>query len=206
MKISHGFLAVLTVLSLSACGTLGSGVEKPATSTALPFSVSPTPTLPPSPSPVGPTASASPALTPKPPTATPQSLMVRVFLIAVGDNGVSGKLVGCGDSAVPVQVQVPYTTGVLRASLVALLSMKAKDYGESGLYNSLYQSNLQVQSVSLQGGKAIVNLTGSLQLGGECDNPRVRAQLEEMALQFSTVSSVQVFLNGKPLDQVLSLK
>jgi hypothetical protein len=41
-------------------------------------------------------------------------------------------------------------------------------------------------------------------LGGVCDSPRVQAQLEEIALQFSTVNSVAVFINGEPLDQVLS--
>jgi hypothetical protein len=133
-------------------------------------------------------------------------MSLQVFLIAVGDNGVSGKKIGCGDSAVPVQLEVPYTVGVLRASLGALFSIKGRDYGESGLYNALYQSNLQVQNVNLQNGKALVYLTGTLQLGGECDTPRVKAQIEETALQFSTVSQVEIFLNGQPLDQALSLK
>jgi hypothetical protein len=43
-------------------------------------------------------------------------------------------------------------------------------------------------------------------LGGVCDNPRVEAQIEETALQFATVSEVAVFVNGKPLEEIISLK
>jgi hypothetical protein len=132
--------------------------------------------------------------------------MLHVFLIAIGDNGMSGKKIGCGDSVVPVPMEVPYTVGVLKASLNALFSLKERDYGERGLYNSLYQSDLRVQDALLEDGTATVNLTGNLQLGGECDNPRVKAQIEETALQFSTLHQLKVFLNGEPLDQALSLK
>jgi hypothetical protein len=38
------------------------------------------------------------------------------------------------------------------------------------------------------------------------DNPRVKAQIEETALQFSTVKKVSVYLKDKTLDEALSLK
>jgi hypothetical protein len=41
-------------------------------------------------------------------------------------------------------------------------------------------------------------------LGGVCDSPRVQAQIEQTALQFSTVSEVEVFVNDTPLEEVLS--
>jgi hypothetical protein len=43
-------------------------------------------------------------------------------------------------------------------------------------------------------------------MGGECDTPRVRAQLEQTILQFPTVTEADIFINGKPLADVLSLK
>jgi Tol biopolymer transport system component len=138
------------------------------------------------------------------PTAGPQ--MVQIFLIAVGDNGVSGDLIGCGDSVVPVQVEIPPTQGVLKAAFQALLAVKDQFYGQSGLYNSLYQSDLQLESAKIENGKATIRLTGSLQLGGECDNPRVAAQLEQTARQFSTVTDVSIFINDKTLADALSLK
>ncbi|MBE3066905.1 MAG: GerMN domain-containing protein, partial [Chloroflexi bacterium] len=96
--------------------------------------------------------------------------------------------------------------GILKAALVALLSVKDQYYGQSGLYNALYQSDLQVETVSIDGGKASVFLTGTLLMGGECDAPRVQAQLEQTVLQFSTVTEAAIFINGKHLADVLSLK
>jgi len=140
---------------------------------------------------------------PTPPTG-PQR--VQIYLIALEDNGQSGPLVGCGDSGIPVQVETLSTKEVLRVSMEKLLSLKDQFYGESGLYNALYKSDLQVESITLENGKAVINLTGTLMLGGVCDNPRVEAQLEQTALQFSTIQEVSIFINGKPLKDALSLK
>jgi len=131
---------------------------------------------------------------------------IKIFLILLEDNGKTGKLIGCGDSVVPISVFIPRTQGVLRAAMEKMLSAKQQFYGETGYYNALYQSNLQVDSVTIEQGKAIVRLTGTMTLGGTCDAPRVEAQLEETALQFSTVTSVQILINGQPLEDVLSLK
>jgi len=103
-------------------------------------------------------------------------------------------------------VTIPPTQGVLRAALEKLLSAKKQFYGESGFYNALYQSDLQVAAVTIEQGKAIIHLTGNMMLGGECDAPRFEAQIKQTALQFSTVNDVAVFINDKPLEEVLSLK
>ncbi len=140
------------------------------------------------------------------PTSTAVQQTVKIFLIALEDNGQSGILVGCGDSAVPVTVVIPRTQGVLKAALEKLLSIKEQYYGESGLYNALYQSDLKLKSVTIDQGKAIIHLTGTVMLGGVCDAPRVEAQIKQTALQFSTVSDVDVFINDIPLEDVLSQK
>jgi hypothetical protein len=137
-------------------------------------------------------------------TATEQ--FVKIVLIALEDNGQSGTPVGCGDSAIPITVTIPRTQGILRAALEKLLSAKQRFYGESGYYNALYQSDLKVANVVIEQGKAIIHLTGSLMLGGTCDAPRVQAQIEQTALQFSTVNDVAVFVNDIPLEDVLSSK
>ncbi|MFN2273134.1 MAG: hypothetical protein ACK2US_20005 [Anaerolineae bacterium] len=147
-----------------------------------------------------------------PPSETPAvstevpSQEASIFLIALEDNGVAGKPVGCGDSAVPVKVTIPGTQPAIQGALEALFSVKEQFYGESGMYNALYQSDLRVESVSVEGGKATIHLTGSLMLGGMCDNPRVQAQIEETALQFAAASEVTVFLNDQLLQDALSLK
>jgi hypothetical protein len=53
---------------------------------------------------------------------------------------------------------------------------------------------------------ATVHLTGKLTLGGECDDPRVQAELEETALQFSTVKKVSFYVNNVALSKLLSGK
>lgn len=139
-------------------------------------------------------------------TASSSEQTVKIFLIALEDNGRSGTLVGCGDSAIPVTVSIPPTQGILRAALEKLLSAKQQYYGESGLYNAIYQSDLQVAGVTIEQGKAIIHLRGTTMLGGVCDAPRFEAQIRQTALQFSTVKDVAVFINDKPLEEVLSSK
>ena len=177
----------------------------PASSATLPATGTFTP-VPPTLTAVPPSQTAGPKAKAKTPTKTPKTTMVKIFLIAVNDNGVSGKLVGCGDSAVAANVEMPYTTGVLRAALTKLLSIKDQNYGQSGLYNVLYQSSLKISSLALKNGVATIKLTGKLILGGECDNPRVQAELEQTALQFSTVKTVSIYVNNVALKKVLSLK
>ncbi len=174
----------------------------------------PAPTVPPTDTPP-PTATAtlvlSPTLTVKTtPTRTPAlpagTMRVKLFFVAMNDNGVAGKKIGCGDSIVAVDRFIPITVAPLTAALHELFSLTDRNYGQSGLYNALYQSKLKIDSISIVNGKATIRLSGSLVLNGVCDNPRVQAQLEPIALQFSTVSSVAIFLNGIPLQQALSEK
>ncbi|MCL4393724.1 MAG: GerMN domain-containing protein [Chloroflexi bacterium] len=152
---------------------------------------------------VSPTAASAPT---SPAMLAPGMMRVKLYFVAVGDGGKAGEKIGCGDSIVAVDQQIPATNAPLTATLNELFSLTDKDYGQSGLYNSLYQSKLKVDGISISGGKAAISLSGSLLLGGVCDNPRVQAQIEQTALQFSTVKSVSVTLNGVDLATVLSEK
>src|SRR5215211_1391942 len=224
------FLLVIIMLSLAGCGQFEVSIEPlqtliPTNTVEIPTStpttaVSPTtqvnptsivvissPTLiiptPTQAAPVPPTSTMPSTI---PPSATAADQTVKIVLIELEGNGQSGPLVGCGDSAIPITVTIPRTQGVLRAALEKLFSAKQQFYGESGYYNALYQSDLQVASVTIEQGKAIVHLTGTIMLGGICDAPRVQAQIEETARQFSTVSDVTVFVNDVPLEEALSSK
>jgi len=226
---ANQLLILFLMLSLTACGQFEVSIEPlqttVPTSTVAIFTstftavaspttqVDPTATIViPSPTPAIPTATQVqqvPATwtVPAPSTSTTAAEQtVKIVLIALEDNGQSGTLVGCGDSAIPITVTIPRTQGVLRAALEKLLSAKQQFYGESGYYNALYQSNLEVASVRIEQGNAIIHLAGTIMLGGICDAPRVEAQIEQTALQFSTVSDVTVFVNDIPLEEVLSSK
>lgn len=134
-----------------------------------------------------------PVAAPQPPADFTRS---KIFLIALEDGGASGKPIGCGDSVVPVTVEIAPTRAILRGSLEKLLGLHDAYYGESGLYNALYQSQLSIADVRIENRVAIISLTGQLVQGGVCDTPRIQAQLEQIARQFSTVDRVVIYING----------
>jgi hypothetical protein len=125
-----------------------------------------------------------------------------IYLIAMGDNGQSGMLVGCGDSLIPATVTVPTATtteGKITAALQHLFSLHDAYYGQSGLYNALYENTLTIDSVSLSGSTAGVILSGGTGSRGTCDDPRIEGQIEQTVLAVSGVTSVVVILNGAQL-------
>jgi hypothetical protein len=128
---------------------------------------------------------------------------VRVFLIAPQDGGVKGQQVGCGDSAVPVEVKLPRSEPALHGAFHALLGIRSRNDPASGYYNALYASPLQLQRIERVGGEARVHLTGYLAIGDSCDGQRALAQLTETALQFQDIQRVQLWLDGKPLRDLL---
>ena len=131
---------------------------------------------------------------------------VRVFLISPGDQGHSGTKVGCGDSAVPVEVALPRREPGLPGALHALLALRERYQEPSGLSNPLYSSALELVRIERQGEEARIYLKGYLELGDGCDNPRILAELQETARQFSDVTRVQFFLDDRPLPEILSGK
>jgi Sporulation and spore germination len=128
----------------------------------------------------------------------------RIYLISI-EGKQAGPKVGCGDTAVPVEVDLPLDSPALAGSLDALLE-EGRRHEPAGLYNALAGSPLKVQRIDLAGGSARIDLTGYLEIGGECDSPRVLEQLTRTATQFSDVKSVELFLDGKPLGELLSGK
>ena len=133
-------------------------------------------------------------------------MTIKLFFVALEDNGKSGKKIGCNDSIVAVDRMIPVTQAPLTASLNELFSIHDKNYGQSGLYNALANAKLKVDSAAVINGKATIYISGTLNLGGVCDDPRVQAQIEQVALQFATVKEVSVFLNGIPIEKALSQK
>lgn len=132
---------------------------------------------------------------------------VQIYLIAQGDDGENGQVVGCGDSLIPVDVQIEATddtaTRVERA-LMELFGIDEEFYGESGLYNSLYQSNLSVASVTMNGSEAVVEISGTVQVGGTCDEPRFEEQITQTVLQLEGVDFATITINGTPLEEYFS--
>jgi hypothetical protein len=136
--------------------------------------------------------------------ATKGPLRVKLYMVALEDNGKSGKLIGCGDSLVEVNRDIPRTGSPLTDTLNLMFSLKDQYYGQSGLYNSLYSSDLKVEGISAHDGVFRVNLVGKLILTGVCEDVRIGEQIKSTIMQFSTVKAVNVYINGTPLEQLLS--
>lgn len=129
---------------------------------------------------------------------------IKLFFIVLDDNGKSGKKIGCDDSIVPVVVNIAPTSAPLRSAYERLLAIHDDAYGIQKHSNPLSRSNLKIKSVSIKKRIAIIKLTGELISAGHCEDPRIEAQLTEVALQFSSVKQVSVFINGVALSKLLS--
>lgn len=215
-------LGLCALFSLSGC--FGPPAPAPTSSSAAP-AITPTATA-------SPTAAASPSVPPTttataPPSAVPPSSApvsppatqeptspglpeqvapLTIYYVAIDDNGISGPRIGCGDSLVATTTAPVRFTDQVGPSVGTLLANKSRDVGLSGLVNVLYQSNLTYVGGQLDGSTITIYLTGQFMLGGVCDIPRAKAQLEYTAMAAAGATSAQVFVNGRPIDEVLSLK
>jgi hypothetical protein len=139
------------------------------------------------------------------PTSTPISggtSRVKIAVIKIEDGGKTGEKVGCNDSVVYLDRTVATTSQTLTAAYKELFAWKAPTLPEAGaLYTVVPSTHLAFDHATVASGTAKVYLTGDTGgLGGVCDTPRLPAQIEKTALQFSTVSRVETYLNGKRLD------
>jgi hypothetical protein len=126
-----------------------------------------------------------------------------IYLVALAEpQPSSGRVFGCGDELVPVQVEVLMTdtlAGQITNALNALLAIDEPFYGESGLFNALWQNDATVEEVEIDDGVATVRLSGTIQVSGVCDEPRVVEQLRATVLHFPDIEDVVLLLNGQPL-------
>jgi fructose-specific phosphotransferase system component IIB len=129
----------------------------------------------------------------------------KIYLVALGSD--SGKVIGCGDSLIPVDVEFEPQSGLHKASLEKLFSIKEQTYGQSGLTNQLYQSDLKVISVLRIDNDMKVSLEGNIiETAGACDIPRIIEQIRETARQGDETITVEIFVNNESIEDVLSLR
>lgn len=198
MYIPAGLAVVVLVVSLSACSGSNT-IPTPTTSQSVMV------TQPPSAAATEPGGSSPvPTVT----TAPPSTSMLSLFYVAIGDNGTSGPMIGCGDSLVLVPTKADGVTAnnQLQLSFEHLLANHDKQIGQSGLDNTLWQSNLQFVSAVKSGDVVTVQLSGTVLSGGVCDDPRIIAQLKQTAMVAVGAGEAEVLVNGMPIEQVLSAK
>ena len=128
-----------------------------------------------------------------------------VYYVAVDDGGARGVRFGCNDSLVPVRGALAPGDPLTLALSRLLEAGMPLDTG-AGLYDSLANSSLHFVSGYVSGATVVVNLSGTLQLGGVCDIPRIEAQLTHTIVSASGASRAEIYVNGKTLAEALSLR
>ena len=128
---------------------------------------------------------------------------VKVYLVAVGDNGQAGKKIGCEDSLVAVTRSIRTTAAPLKAALEELLSTPPETGDNPKLQNFWKGRNLKVRSVSIRKSTATIYISGEVFVAGICDQPRIESQIEETARQFPTVKRVKVFIGKRTMADAI---
>lgn len=139
-------------------------------------------------------------------TTTDTKTRLRLYFIALGDKGASGTSLGCGDSLIETDTEAVGTTDKLQETFERLLASHDQTYGDTGLYNPLYQSQLTFVSGQVSGDTVTVKLSGTIKQAGECDTPRIQAQLTSVAKAATGATHATITVNNKSLDKVLGSK
>jgi hypothetical protein len=106
--------------------------------------------------------------------------------------------IGCNDQVIMVRAPRQSASGDdVRDSLTALFNIL--DHHESWQLDALANSRLAVDKIQSRDGVTTeVWLKGTLSSGGACDDPRIKAQVENTIAQFKP--KFQVYLNGSDKD------
>jgi Sporulation and spore germination len=128
---------------------------------------------------------------------------VKVYLVALGDDGKAGRKIGCGDSLIAVERSIEKTPAPLTAAIRELLSTPEHSNGVPRLDNFWKGRRLKLESVTLRNGTATIRISGELAVAGICDEPRIESQIDATAKQFTTVKRVRVFVNNRTLRNAI---
>jgi hypothetical protein len=129
------------------------------------------------------------------------SQSIMIYLVAVGDDGKTGKKIGCGDSLIAVSRTINKTAAPLTAAIRGLLQTPQHPGvdGNPKLENFWKGRNLKVRSVFIVNHTATIRLSGEPSVAGVCDEPRIESQIDATARQFPTVKRVKVFIGNQTL-------
>ncbi len=149
---------------------------------------------------------ASPTGSPAPSPA-PRAAPLTLYYVVLGDDGASGEPIGCGDSLVAFETDSVVTDDVLRASIERLLADPERELGGTPpRYSAIPGGTLAYVSGEVDGGTVTVQLTGAPAPAGECDNPRIEAQLKRTAMAATGATAAVVLVDGELIEDVLSLR
>jgi hypothetical protein len=128
---------------------------------------------------------------------------IKIYLVALDDNGKAGKKIGCGDSLVPVTHTIEKTAAPLTAAIRELLTTPQHPDGNPKLENFWKGNNLKVKTAAIRNHTATIHISGEVFVAGVCDEPRIKSQIEATAKQFPAVKYVKVFIGDRTLAEAI---
>lgn len=147
----------------------------------------------------------------------PPHVQISLYGVMLEDGGTNGESIGCGDSLVPVREyaseQYRYLldetqndnafftpAGVIAEALRELINLDndllGTTYYPGDFYTAAHQPRLTIDEVEINGEVANIFLKGRTILGGVCDTPRFKAQMERTVTQFDDIDFARFYLNG----------
>ncbi|NUL45478.1 GerMN domain-containing protein [Cellulosimicrobium funkei] len=223
--LATGALTAVLALALTSCGQGGGdATESPSASPSASESNSASPSAsasasesasssPSQSASTSPSASASPSATASSSASETAAAASEATVFWVGPAGQSGgiEFPGCGEVLIEDTVSVSGAGAVgdpslVEAGLEALFAERNFDVGSEGLMNALYQSELTVQDVTIDGDTVTVDLSGQPMSAGTCADPQIIAQLENTAIANAGTYTAEILVDGEPIQDVMSQK
>ncbi len=102
------------------------------------------------------------------------------------------------ENVVAVTRSIPRTQQTARAAIDQLLMGTSQSEQQAGYLTSI-NSGVRVQRLVIQNGVAEIDFNNTLENGvaGSCKVQAIRSQIEQTLLQFDTVQSVKISINGR---------
>lgn len=103
---------------------------------------------------------------------------------------------GCGSVLVPVKRNLTKTQSDLAHAIVELITIKQNAYESQGLRNAVAPSasTIKLTNIKYEGSKRIIEFEGQFKSTGVCEDPRIKAQIEETIKLYAP--SYEIRLNG----------
>lgn len=103
---------------------------------------------------------------------------------------------GCESLLVPVKRDLTKTQSDLAEALVQLITIKQNAYADQGLRNAIAPSapTIKLANIHYDGKTRVISFEGSFTSSGACEDPRIKAQIEETVKLYS--DNYRIELNG----------
>lgn len=138
------------------------------------------------------------------PARAGQPASFDLYFVTLNPAHPPGEPIGCGDVLVHER-QAITKDATPRSPLERAVRAQLTAKPPAGAINRVADLHIALRSISTHDGQATVVLE-PFSMGGECDAPRVAAQLTRLVEQFKAFDRVNLMVGDRTLAQYLSLR